>query len=195
MKAETPAIREIGDRFGRFEVYLPELILAGDAMKAAVDVLTVEMRKRGTAMKTSGKVLIGTVEGDVHDIGKNLVGSLLVANGFEVIDLGVDVPARDFVRKAQAEQVDIVAALAADDDFVFLSAAGHPVTRGTRLPRQLLRYRRRWPGDGRLGREDRRGWVRTDGFGCRQPLPEVDGARRTSARKLASSHWLNHGER
>ena len=105
----TATIREVGELFSRFEIYLPELILAGDALKAASEVLTAEMRRRGTALQSHGKIVIGTVEGDVHDIGKNLVASLLVANGFEVVDLGVDVPAREIVAKAQAEKADIIA--------------------------------------------------------------------------------------
>lgn len=105
----TAAIREVGDLFGRFEVYLPELILAGDAMKAASAVLTAEMRRHGTELKSLGKIVLGTVEGDVHDIGKNLVASLLVANGFEVIDLGVNVPPKDFASKARTEKAHIIA--------------------------------------------------------------------------------------
>lgn len=105
----TPAIREIGDRFGRFEIFLPELILSADAMQAAMDVLMVEIDKQGIEGAIKGKVVIGTVQGDIHDIGKNLVAALLSTNGFEVINVGVDFPSKEFAKQAKEAGADIIA--------------------------------------------------------------------------------------
>jgi 5-methyltetrahydrofolate--homocysteine methyltransferase len=102
----TPGIREVGDRFGRLEMFLPEMVLSADAMEAAVAVLEPHFSRHDAQKK--GKVLIGTVKGDIHDIGKNIVIALLKVNGYEVIDLGRDVPATDFIDKAVAAQAEIV---------------------------------------------------------------------------------------
>jgi corrinoid protein of di/trimethylamine methyltransferase len=102
----TPGIREVGDRFGRMEMFLPEMVLSADAMEAAVSVL--EPYFTGEDAKKKGKVLIGTVSGDIHDIGKNIVIALLKVNGYEVIDLGRDVPATDFIDKAVQAKAQVV---------------------------------------------------------------------------------------
>ncbi len=102
----TAGIREIGNRFSRMEVYLPEMILSSKAMEAALEVL--EPHLVGQTAKWKGRVLIGTVKGDIHDIGRKIVISLLKANGYEVIDLGRDIPAFDFVDKAKAFQPQII---------------------------------------------------------------------------------------
>ncbi len=83
----------VGAAFTDGEAFLPELVMAGEAMKAAVAVLEPEMHRRGTERKTLGRVVLATVEGDIHEIGKSLVGTMLAAAGFEVFDLGVKVPA------------------------------------------------------------------------------------------------------
>ncbi|HEX6306143.1 MAG TPA: corrinoid protein [Anaerolineales bacterium] len=101
-------IDQVGERFSCGDAFLPELVMAGEAMKAAIAVLEPEMAKRGTARQVLGKVILGTVAGDIHDIGKTLVGTLLSANGFEVIDLGVDVPVEKFADQARALGADIV---------------------------------------------------------------------------------------
>ncbi len=101
-------IREVGDKYGAGEVFLTELMMAAEAMKAAVEVLKPEILKRGSSLKTLGKVLIGTVEGDIHDIGKNLVATMLMVNGFEVIDLGADVPVEVFVQKVKELKPNIL---------------------------------------------------------------------------------------
>jgi corrinoid protein of di/trimethylamine methyltransferase len=93
----TPGVTFVGEQFGRGEMFLPELVLGGEAMKAAVAVLEPELQRRGTARASLGRVLLGTVHGDVHEIGKTLVHTMLAASGFEVHDLGVDVPAARFV--------------------------------------------------------------------------------------------------
>jgi corrinoid protein of di/trimethylamine methyltransferase len=90
-------------------MFLPELVMAGEAMKAAVAVLEPELAKRGTERKMLGKVVLCTVEGDIHEIGKTLVGTMLSATGFQVFDMGVDVPIMKVVEKAREVNADIVA--------------------------------------------------------------------------------------
>jgi len=90
----------IGDQFGAGEAFLPELVMAGEAMKAAVAVLEPELLKLGEARELMGRVVLATVEGDIHEIGKTLVGTMLSASGFEVTDMGVDQPAETIINKA-----------------------------------------------------------------------------------------------
>jgi 5-methyltetrahydrofolate--homocysteine methyltransferase len=105
----VPVLKDIGDQFGRLEIFLPEMILAGDAAKAVMGVLepVLEEMQAGTMML--GKVVIGTAAGDVHDIGKNMVAAMLEVNGFKVVDLGTDVSPQDFLKAARSEEVDIIA--------------------------------------------------------------------------------------
>jgi len=103
-----PGVNHVGEQFSRGEMFLPDLVLAGEAMKAAIAVLEPEMARRGTQRQTLGRVVIGTVEGDIHDIGKTLVATMLAASGFQVYDLGVDVPVARFVEKAREVEADIV---------------------------------------------------------------------------------------
>jgi corrinoid protein of di/trimethylamine methyltransferase len=93
-------VNYIGDQFGAGEAFLPELVMAGEAMKAAVAVLEPELLKLGEAREVMGRVVLATVEGDIHEIGKTLVGTMLSASGFEVTDLGVDQPAEKIIGKA-----------------------------------------------------------------------------------------------
>lgn len=101
-------VNHVGEEFARGEMFLPDLVLAGEAMKAAVAVLEPEMARRGTERHMLGKVVLGTVEGDIHDIGKTLVATMLSASGFDVYDMGVDVPIETFVEKAREVGADIV---------------------------------------------------------------------------------------
>ncbi len=101
-------VNEVGDQFSRGDMFLPELVAAGEAMKAAIAVLEPEMAKQGTARQILGKVVVGTVSGDIHDIGKTLVATMLSASGFEVYDLGVDVPIEKFVQKVREVDADLV---------------------------------------------------------------------------------------
>lgn len=94
-------LREIGARFERGEMFLMELILGGEAMKAGLEVLKPEIAKQRKELTGSGTVILGTVEGDMHDIGKSVVNAMLTAEGFEVTDLGVDVPDQVFVNKTK----------------------------------------------------------------------------------------------
>ena len=96
----------IGDRFKKNEVYIPEVLIAARAMKMAMQVLEPELVKAG--VQPIGKLLIGTVQGDLHDIGKNLVAMMLKGAGFEVIDLGVDVGPDKFIEHVKTAGVDLV---------------------------------------------------------------------------------------
>jgi len=102
-------VRAIGDKFAAGEAFLTELVMAGEAMKAGVEVLRPVLLQRKLQRKTEGIVVIGTVHGDIHDIGKNIVAVMLEAAGFEVNDLGVDVPPDKFVDKAKETKAQIVA--------------------------------------------------------------------------------------
>jgi len=107
-KGFVAGLNSIGEQFNRGEVFLPDLVMAGEAMKAAVAVLEPEMQKRGTQREILGKVVLGTVKGDIHEIGKSLVSTLLTASGFQVFDLGVNVPIELFAEKARDLQADLV---------------------------------------------------------------------------------------
>ncbi len=108
-KGFVVGVNTVGEAFGRGEAFLPELVMAGEAMKSAVATLDPEMKKRGTERKMLGKVVIATVEGDIHEIGKSLVATMLGASGFEVYDLGVDTPGDKIIGKALEVNADIIA--------------------------------------------------------------------------------------
>ncbi|MEM0007604.1 MAG: corrinoid protein [Candidatus Bathyarchaeia archaeon] len=101
-------IREVGEKFANGEAFLPELVMAAETMKKALEVLEPELRRAKKERKALGKVLLGTVAGDIHSIGKTIVGSMLTANGFEVYDIGEDVPAEKFVEKIKELKPDVV---------------------------------------------------------------------------------------
>jgi corrinoid protein of di/trimethylamine methyltransferase len=105
----TGAIRSVGDRYGRGELFLPELIGAAEVLKKALPVVTEAIQKSGSTQETLGTVVIGTVFGDVHTIGKNIVSTLLFTAGFEVIDLGMNVTAEDFVASVREKKPSILA--------------------------------------------------------------------------------------
>jgi len=105
----TVAIREIGDAFGRGELWLPDLVGASDAMQSAVPILEEEIKKRGESRESLGIVVIGTVFGDIHSIGKTMVATLLTAAGFEVHDVGVNVHAKKFVEAIKENNANILA--------------------------------------------------------------------------------------
>jgi corrinoid protein of di/trimethylamine methyltransferase len=102
-------LREVGDKFERGELYLPHLILGADAMEAAIKVLEESLPRRELESTSRGIVVIGTVEGDIHDLGLRIVASMLKANGFKVYDLGYNVKTHDFVVKAKEVNADIIA--------------------------------------------------------------------------------------
>ncbi len=102
-------IRKVGKDFGEGEIFLPDLILSSEAMKVASDILEEELRKSGSEMRTGhGKIVIGTVKGDIHDIGKTLVATLFKAAGLTVIDLGVDVSKEKFIEAIEDNQPDLL---------------------------------------------------------------------------------------
>lgn len=105
-------LREIGRRFENGEMFLPELMKSAQIMKGVLSILEPEMKKKGDQKEILGRVVIGTVQGDVHDIGKNIVATLFLAEGFEVYDLGKDVPIAKFLEEAKRVRADIVAASA-----------------------------------------------------------------------------------
>jgi len=108
-KGFVNGVNFVGDQFSCGMMFLPELVMAGEAMKAAVSVLEPELARRGTERTMLGKVVLCTVEGDIHEIGKTLVGTMLSATGFQVFDMGVDVPVMKVVEKAREVNADIVA--------------------------------------------------------------------------------------
>jgi corrinoid protein of di/trimethylamine methyltransferase len=105
----TPGMDVVGELYSSGEYFLPDLILGGEAMKAALAVLEPVLKESGQEREVLGKVVLGTVKGDIHEIGKSLVGSMLSANGFEVHDVGIDVESEEFVAQARANKADIVA--------------------------------------------------------------------------------------
>jgi len=102
-----PAMGEVGDQFERGERFIPEMLVSALAMKASMALLRPLLAERGVQPK--GKVVIGTVQGDLHDIGKDLVATMLEGAGYEVVDLGVEVSAEDFVRAVRKHAPQIVA--------------------------------------------------------------------------------------
>ena len=105
----VPTLKDIGDKFGRLEIFLPEMMMAAEAAKAVIAVLDPALKARNEAGTTVGRVVIGTVAGDVHDIGRNMVATMLEVNGFEVIDLGTDVSVDAFLSTARTQEADIIA--------------------------------------------------------------------------------------
>jgi corrinoid protein of di/trimethylamine methyltransferase len=108
--ALTAGMRKVGQQFARMEIFLPEMILAAHAMQAVMKELEPELRKAGTPTVAKGVIVIGTVAGDMHEIGKDIVIALLRAQGFEIHDLGTNVNALHFVRKAEEVHADIIGA-------------------------------------------------------------------------------------
>lgn len=106
-KGLAKGVREVGERFGRHEAFLPDLIMAGNAMKVGCDILKVAIPK-GVVGKTLGKVLIGTVKDDIHSIGKDIVAIMLEASGFEVYNIGEDIPSEVFVQKVKELRPDVL---------------------------------------------------------------------------------------
>ena len=102
------ALKEVGDRFGRGDAFITELIASAQVMEAGSEILNQEITRRGASRKGVGRFLIGTVEGDIHSIGKNIVKTMLAAAGFEVIDVGVDVKTDIFIEEVRTKKPDIL---------------------------------------------------------------------------------------
>lgn len=109
LEVVTETLRAVGEGFGKGELWLPDLIGAADATQAAIPIIDAEIKKTGAKRKSAGKVVLGTVAGDIHDIGKAMVASLLRADGFEVIDLGINVPDTEFAEAVRKHEPDILA--------------------------------------------------------------------------------------
>ena len=109
-KALVPTINEVGDKFEKMEIFLPDLMLAADAVKAAMVLILPLMAKDYVTSKAM--VIVATVQGDVHEIGKNIIASMLMARGFNVIDMGVDVKTSRLMDEAKKSQAKIICASA-----------------------------------------------------------------------------------
>ncbi len=107
--ALTESIQIVGDKFGTGELFLPDLVCASEVLKKAFPVINAEIEKRGEKAASLGKVVLGTVFGDIHNIGKDMVSTLLYAAGFEIIDLGINVKGEDFLSAVREENPDILA--------------------------------------------------------------------------------------
>jgi corrinoid protein of di/trimethylamine methyltransferase len=144
-----PGMNTVGEYFANGDYFLPDLIIAADGMKRAMELLEPELSSRQQVLESPGTVVMGTVKGDIHEIGKSLVATMLSANGFKVYDLGVDVPIANFINKIKETnanlvglsalltttmtmQREVVKALVAEGlrDQVKVMVGGAPVTRG-----------------------------------------------------------------
>lgn len=101
-------IKQVGDMFEVGELFLPELIQSAEAVKKATEILNAAIAEKEGSQQAKGRVLIATVEGDIHDIGKAIVVSLLVANGYDVLDLGRDVSTKDIIAKAEEFKAQVI---------------------------------------------------------------------------------------
>ncbi len=108
-RAVTPAAKEVGEKFGKGEIFLTDLMFSAEAMQAANQVFLEKLSEQKRETKKIGKVVLATVAGDIHDIGKNIVKLLLDVNGFEVIDLGADVPSSAIIDRALESNADVIA--------------------------------------------------------------------------------------
>lgn len=104
----VPGLSHVGEQFGLGELFLPDMMLAARAMQKALTILEPEMARQSAVRQVVGRVVIGTVKGDIHEIGKNLVGMMLSTSGFEVHDLGVDVAPDRFVEAAREHNADLI---------------------------------------------------------------------------------------
>jgi len=108
----VPTLTEVGQRFEDLDIFLPELMAAGEAGNACSKVIEDALVKSGGQVQSKGVIILGTVKGDIHDIGKNIVASLFKAHGYKVIDVGKDVSAATFIESAEENKADVIAASA-----------------------------------------------------------------------------------
>jgi len=107
MNGLAEGMKTVGDKYEKKEYFLPDMLISADAMYAGLNILTPHIPKSESQSK--GKIVLGVVEGDIHDIGKNIVKIMLTASGYEVVDLGRDVPTADFIEKAKSEGAQVIA--------------------------------------------------------------------------------------
>jgi corrinoid protein of di/trimethylamine methyltransferase len=112
IEALTAGMREIGEQFANMEIFLPEMMMAAQAMKAVLAVLEPDMKAQSAEVETKGVMVIATVEGDMHEIGKDIVVNLLEVSGFEIHDMGINVNPLDIVNQAAKVKADIIGASA-----------------------------------------------------------------------------------
>ena len=105
----TPAIKQVGEKFENGDLFLPHLVMAGDAMMAAVKILEKKIPREELESTIKGRIVLGTVKGDVHSIGKNIVGIMLTCAGYKVYDLGIEVDHSKFIDEAEKVNADIIA--------------------------------------------------------------------------------------
>ena len=108
-KGLSVGMKIVGDRFEKGEIFLPELLIAADTFNAAMEILRPAIEEQKKELEVSGRVMLATVKGDVHSIGKNIVATVLGTNGFEVIDIGVDQQSLNIIEEAQKNNVDVIA--------------------------------------------------------------------------------------
>ena len=108
--ALTETMNKLGELFARLEIFLPQLMLSGEALTAVVDIIRPKIQESGKQGASKGKVIIGVVKGDLHEIGKNIAKLMLETNGFEVKDVGYDVDSLTFIKEAEAMGADIIGA-------------------------------------------------------------------------------------
>lgn len=108
----VPTLTKVGQRFEDLDIFLPELMAAGEAGNACSKVIEDALTQSGGQVQNNGVIVLGTVKGDIHDIGKNIVASLFKAHGYKVIDVGKDVSAATFIETAEANNADVIAASA-----------------------------------------------------------------------------------
>jgi methanogenic corrinoid protein MtbC1 len=108
--ALTETMNKLGELFARLEIFLPQLMLSGEALTAVVDIIRPKLKESGKQGLSKGKVVLGVVKGDLHEIGKNIVKLMLETNGFEVKDVGYDVDSLAFIKEAEAMGADIIGA-------------------------------------------------------------------------------------
>ena len=109
INALTEVVTEVGDGFSRGDLFLPDLIATGSMLQSAMPIFTAALKEKGLKRENRGTVVIGTVFGDIHSIGKDMVSTLLTAGGFSVIDLGIDVKAEKFIAAVREQKPDILA--------------------------------------------------------------------------------------
>ena len=109
LDAISGAMQVVGDGYSSGDLWLPDLVAAADASQAAMPILEAEIKRRGEESKSLGTVVLGTVKGDIHTIGKSMFGVLLIAAGFRVVDIGADVPVGNFVKAVEENDADILA--------------------------------------------------------------------------------------